>query len=347
MVKITCLDPNDPDANFNYCPSFSAAVFFAIVFGFVTITHLIQAITYKKPYAWVLIMGATWETVGYCLRSYVVTNQRNSAVAFPSFILIVLAPLWINAFVYMVLGRVVHFFCQDDKVFRIKAQRLTAIFVCLDITAFLTQAAGGSLTNNTNPIQLQETGFHIYMAGIGLQQLFIIIFLAAAIRVQHKLKMQDASGTDNPDGFFMAAGASGKSRKVLYTIYGALALISIRIIFRLIEFGGGATSKIAHTEWPSYVFDATVMLCALLLLNVMHPGRFIQGYRSDFEDVKEEKKARKAAKILEKKEKKEANKSAKMGRKAEKNEKKETKKSEKVEKKAAKQRVGDLKAQLK
>lgn len=51
-----------------------------------------------------------------------------------SFIFILLAPLWINAFVYMVLGKLVYMFMPDKRLGGIKAQRLGWYFVTMDIT---------------------------------------------------------------------------------------------------------------------------------------------------------------------------------------------------------------------
>lgn len=56
-----------------------------------------------------------------------------SAINSTSFMFILLAPLWINAFVYMTLGRLVYMYMPDRTLLRIGARRLGMLFVCLDI----------------------------------------------------------------------------------------------------------------------------------------------------------------------------------------------------------------------
>lgn len=49
------------------------------------------------------------------------------------FLLILLAPLWINAYIYMVLGRMVYNFTASARILRVKAWRFGLYFVLLDI----------------------------------------------------------------------------------------------------------------------------------------------------------------------------------------------------------------------
>jgi len=64
MPRFKCVPITDPSANYAYCPSFGAAILFSCLFGITTVAHVIQANLYKKPFAWVLIMGGCWETGG-------------------------------------------------------------------------------------------------------------------------------------------------------------------------------------------------------------------------------------------------------------------------------------------
>ena len=50
------------------------------------------------------------------------------------YILILLAPLWINAFDHMVLGRMVWYFLEDKKLLGIEAERMAMCFVGLDVS---------------------------------------------------------------------------------------------------------------------------------------------------------------------------------------------------------------------
>jgi len=107
---------------------------------------------------------------------------------------------------------------------------------------------------------------------------------------------------------------STKWRMLTWSIYAVLVLITMRIIYRFVEFSQGATSSnpILTHESYTYGLDALPMLLAVVLLNIVHPGLVLKGPESDFpRQTRKEKKATKR----EKKEAKEARKQEKKDRK--------------------------------
>ena len=223
----------------------------------------------------------------------------------------------------MTLGRMVHFFLSDDKVFGLKAKRITLIFVLCDITSFFVQAAGGTMTTPSESPSTQKIGLHVYMGGVGLQLLFICIFMALCIRFQLKITRQEQSTLEAGQGVHMTDFKSPlQARRLLYLLYFVLGLIVYRNIYRLIEFSSGVESSITQHEWYTYVFDAVPMFFALVAFNAYHPGRVLQGPKSDFSEdrkrAKAEKKEKKAAKRQAKDEKQRGKIVDRLNRKAEK-----------------------------
>lgn len=78
-------------------------------------------------------MAAAWELVGFAFRIVSTQNETQLGYYLAQILLSLTAPIWINAFVYMVLGRMVQFFVADHKVLGVQARRLTACFVILDV----------------------------------------------------------------------------------------------------------------------------------------------------------------------------------------------------------------------
>lgn len=325
MPTFQCYPITNPNANWNYCPSYGAAILFSCLFGLTTIAHVVQAILHKKPFAWVLIMGAVWESGGYIVRILSVEHQLNSTFATVQQLLILLSPLWINAFVYMTLGRMIHFFLPDDKVLGLKAKRITLLFVLCDIASFVVQATGGVMTTPSESVSAQKLGLHIYMGGVGLQLLFIGIFFALCIRFQLKISRQEYSSYK---GVHMTDIKSPvQARRLLFLLYLVLGLIVFRNIYRLIEFSAGVYSNITEHEWYTYVFDATPMFFALIAFNAYHPGRILRGPNSDFSESKKIEKAEKQAKKQVKRQDKDAEKREKIVSRLERKKEKEMKKS--------------------
>jgi RTA1 like protein len=295
------------NAQWNYGPSFGAAILFTVLFGLTLGAHIYQAILYKKVrLCWVVIMGAAWEFVSFALRSAGAQNQQSTAFAYASQILVLLAPLWLNAFDYMVLGRMIYFFVPEQKIWGIRARKLAVWFVCADMLSFLTQLGGGSLIQNNNDNNVLMIGIHIYMGGIGLQEFFILIFTAFAFRFRTRMLRIERSEQIGQygEGQLLAVGLENPSRKphwnfLLYALLGTLALITTRIIYRLCEFSAGIdpnTNPLPYHEWYFYVFDATPMFFALVLMNLAHPGRILVGPDSEFPKGKSRKEKREAKK---------------------------------------------------
>ncbi|KAI1979432.1 hypothetical protein LOZ53_000678 [Ophidiomyces ophidiicola] len=234
---------------------------------------------FRKKFCWVIIMASAWETLGFALRSYSTQNLRSLGPFVPSQLLIILSPLWLNAFVYMVLGRMIYFFLPEKKCFGITAKKLTLIFVLLDITAFLVQGSAASMLSGDNK-KLVKIGIYLYIGGIAVQEFFILVFFGLALRFQYKMSFVDAI---HPPSY--------PWRPLLYSVYAGLILITVRIIFRLCEYSQGVDTPLSKNEAAFYVLDAATMFIAVLLFNVIHPGQSLVGPESEF--PKKEKKAKK------------------------------------------------------
>ncbi|RHZ73718.1 hypothetical protein CDV55_108388 [Aspergillus turcosus] len=303
------LPPEACDAILLYVPSFGAAIFFTILFGLTFICHIVQAFIYKKKYAWVVIMGASWELLAFVFRTLQTRHQDSEPFATAHTLLYLLAPLWINAFIYMTLGRLIHFFIPDQRLGGITAKRYGLVFVWLDILAFIVQLAGASITTQEDvPPSTTMLGIHIYMGGIGLQELFVLIFSGLAIHLHRRMAQMENSGELDQE---KTTRGSISWRWLFRALYGSLTLITIRIIFRLCQYARGTdpTNPILTHEAYEYVLDATPMFLALLVLNVIHPGRVLQGADSEFPKVSTQEKKR------IKREKKEAKRAEKEGKK--------------------------------
>ncbi|KAF2036625.1 hypothetical protein EK21DRAFT_45544, partial [Setomelanomma holmii] len=265
------------NAQWSYSPSFPAAIAIAILFTLLTLTHLTLAITFRKRFCWVIIMASTWETVAFILRSLGSQHQQNGGYALGSQLLFLLAPLWINAFVYMSAGRLIYFLHPERKVWHIKAISLGKWFVWLDIFSFIVQGAGGVMLNPGSDANMMKIGKNVYMSGVGLQEFFILLFTGLIVKFQFDVQKLERQGLLN-------TGKTGRWWNWLtYSLYAVLVLITMRIIFRLCEFSGGIDpekNKLPYQERYALGLDAFPMMLALLILAVVHPGLVLRGPES-------------------------------------------------------------------
>ncbi|KFY09578.1 hypothetical protein V492_05437 [Pseudogymnoascus sp. VKM F-4246] len=242
--------PGTCNAQYNYYPSFAAALAAAIFFGVVTFVHIAEGIKYKKGFYSVIIMGSLWEFGSYATRTISTRNQQNSGLALISQILILLAPIFINAYAYTVLGRMVHFYLPSFSILGVRLYNLTLWFVFADIACFVVQLIGGAQATNTAPPKQALRGIRIYMVGISLQETFIIVFVGFAAAFHMRLLNAEKTGQ-----------------------------LQIRIIFRLVEFAGGNddSNPLPRREIYFYLFDAIPMFLALLVTAITPPGLTLVG----------------------------------------------------------------------
>ncbi|KAF8850075.1 hypothetical protein BDZ45DRAFT_809419 [Acephala macrosclerotiorum] len=258
----------------NFCPNVGAAYFFTVLFALTTIGHIIQAILYKKAYCWVIIVSGLAQTICYIFRVISIKNPTNFGSYAAWFILILIAPLFTNAFVYMVMGRMVWNYISTAKIFKIPPGDSVLSSCALIIQIYGAASASGNNESTSNVLK----GLHIYMAGVGIQQAFILVFFVFAIKF-HRTYLAERSQIKT----------SNSPLPLLYTLYAVLILITIRIIFRLCEYSQGLNSKIPNHEAFQYCLDSLPMLLALALLNAVHPGRVMPGKESNIPGRKERK----------------------------------------------------------
>ncbi|KAF2786236.1 hypothetical protein K505DRAFT_330487 [Melanomma pulvis-pyrius CBS 109.77] len=292
--------PDACNAQWAYSPSFSAAITYAVLFGILAVAQTALAILYRKGFCWVMIMATAWELVAFVTRAMGSHNQQSEALSFVSNIFFLLAPLWVNAYAYMTAGRLIWTFHPNKSIFRVKAMSIGKYFVWLDVLSFLIQGTGGSMLNPGNGAKTMNLGKNIYMTGVGIQQLFIVLFLVLIVRFHMDLVRLEKSGSLH---------TNLRWKWLTYALYAVLTLISMRIIFRLIEFSAGAdvSNPLPYHEIYPLVLDAFPMVTAITILTVLHPGMVLKGPESEFPSrrerkaAKKEKKAEKKARKAEKK----------------------------------------------
>lgn len=159
-------------------------------------------------------MGALWETAAFILHSLGAKDQQQVAYATTWQILFLLAPLWINAFVYMTFARMVLYWHPEGKVAGLRAGVIARWFVLADILSFIVQGSGGLMANPEASAEILKIGMNIYLGGMGVQQFFIVLFLGLMIAFQRRCGRVSLDGRRS-------------WRPLLFALYGALVCITV------------------------------------------------------------------------------------------------------------------------
>ena len=79
--------------------------FFAVLFALLVIAHTTQAIIYRKAYSLVIIISATLQTLVFVFRILSIQNPASDLWYTLWFVIILVAPLWTNAYAYQIMGQ--------------------------------------------------------------------------------------------------------------------------------------------------------------------------------------------------------------------------------------------------
>lgn len=171
-------------------------------------------------------MADIWEVIAFVGRSLLAKHQNKTTYDTIFTLFLLLAPLWVNAFLYMTLGRMVWFFDETQKLAKLSARRFGTLFVLLDIFSFIIQLIGAvpiALPKSSHNTQL--LGLHIYMAGIGLQQFFILCFTGLMVTLHRRLIQQERRGVL----LDRLQNGSLRWRWLFYGIYFVLLMITVSV----------------------------------------------------------------------------------------------------------------------
>jgi hypothetical protein len=174
-------------------------------------------------------MGALWETIAFITGALGAHNQQNIGYATAHVLFFLLAPLWINAFVYMTFARLSYFLLPEKRLI-VKSTSMAKYFVCFDILSFLIQAAGGVMASPGASASTIKTGVNVYMIGIGTQEFFILLFICLMILFHRRAIQLENSGEGNREVPW---------RMLLYALYVVLVAITVSLIISILHRPGG------------------------------------------------------------------------------------------------------------
>jgi hypothetical protein len=107
----------------------------------------------------------------------------------------------------------IQFFVPTARIYNIPANVLTKVFVGLDCMVFVIQIVGALM-------QPDISGTRTYMAGIGMQECFIMVFMAFVVKFHNTMLKLERLG--------VLSSEKSNWRTTLFTVYASLGLITVR-----------------------------------------------------------------------------------------------------------------------
>jgi hypothetical protein len=169
---------------------------------------------------------------------------------------------------FFTLGRLLYYVPYHSPI---HPGRVFSTFVALGIVIEVITANGASLVANTgNSISKQNTGKALLKAALILQIALMAGFVALAIKFYFNCRRGGV--------------LSNKVKRPLYVLLCSCTLITVRTIYRTVEYFTAASlniynvsdlSPILKDEWFFWVFETAVMFTNTTLLNVLHPMQWL------------------------------------------------------------------------
>ncbi|KAL1859082.1 hypothetical protein Plec18170_002196, partial [Paecilomyces lecythidis] len=209
------------------------------------------------------------ETFGYYGRSRSHNDRTGIGPWAQQQMLILCAPPFIAATIYMVLGRIIRVLNAEHHS-SIRIKWLTTIFVLNDIICFLTQIIGAGV-QVTGDAHLMAIGKKAVLAGLVFSLVIFLLFVWVAILFHIRLQRDPT--------LVVIQSPRLNWKRYMWALYVSCAVLAIRNLVRTIQFGADKNSSINTKEAYIYVFDAVFMLVSMAVLAVWHPGLLIKRAR--------------------------------------------------------------------
>ncbi|KAJ5760523.1 RTA-like protein [Penicillium odoratum] len=250
-----------------YAPNKGAPIAFAILFAISGAIHFYQTWRYKS---WKVTGFLPWSallfTGGFITRAIAAFGQwSNINLYIASSVLLLAGPPVYETANYFILGRILYYIPYHSPIHpgRVYSTFIAFGVVIESITANgAVQLASGNSTHNQ-----QNIGKALLKTALILQLALMAAFIALASRFHFNCK---------------GAGVlSHKVKRCLIVLYISCTLITIRTIYRTVEYFSAASlnnyidiqhiSPILKQEWFFWFFESVVMYSNTTLLNVFHP----------------------------------------------------------------------------
>ncbi|KAL4897268.1 hypothetical protein BDV59DRAFT_209545 [Aspergillus ambiguus] len=263
-------DPYQEGSYWYYAPNKGAPIAFAVLFTVSGIIHIYQCFKYKSwKVTGLLPWSALLFTTGFILRTVGAFGEwDNLSIYIASTVFLLAAPPVYEGANFFTLGRILYYIPYHSPI---HPGRVFTTFIAMGAAIETITANGAALVANTSNTQSrQDIGKALLKAALILQIALMVGFVSLAGRFYYNCSR---GGVLNY-----------KVRYALYVLFTSCTLITIRTIYRTVEYFTAASlnvsnidqiSPILKDEWFFWIFETLVMYSNTTLLNVSPPMRWL------------------------------------------------------------------------
>ena len=270
------------NAPYFYRPSLALNGFLLAAFALSLVVHIGQGIRYRT---WTFLIamgfGGLGEVIGYIGRIMSHNNPWNEDAFLTQIVCLTIAPAFFAAAIYLCLSRIVTIY--GAGISRMPPVYYTRLFIACDFVSLVLQAAGGGIASSSTKEasnEPPELGTHIMLAGVAFQVFTLSLFISMCAEFAFRVWR---AREDHLDARFAVVRRSSRFKVFLALLAASTVFILIRSIFRLIEMAQGWSGALAQNQTLFFVLEGVMVLLAVMVLNVWHPG---MAMREAYHDAK-------------------------------------------------------------
>ncbi|KAF6748225.1 RTA1 like protein-domain-containing protein [Ephemerocybe angulata] len=251
------------------------------LFGVTTILHTGQAVHHRT---WFLLPTAVlcgiMDLLGWGGRLWSYYDVLNSTPFQIQITCAILAPTPLLAATFVMFGQIIN---RLGSIYsRLTPKQYTILFCTCDVVSLIVQGVGGGLAASAD-VEAGESpdlGGRIMLGGIAFQLAVITVFnICVAEFMWRYITNRPLRPATYSEPGLKHTDARGIITLKLRYMLGALAISTVvlfaRAIYRTIELADGWNGKIISNETYFIVLDAVMVLIAMYVLNLIHPGPFL------------------------------------------------------------------------
>ena len=205
---------------------------------------------------------------GFALRLTGAYHTSNLGYLIASTVLIMSGPPVYALINYFILSRILFYI---PYLAPLHPGRVATTFVGLDAVCEILIGQGAwRMANSSMTEKQRQLGADLVTASLCLQAALFGAFGVLAAQFHRRASRAKVLSRD--------------LRVVLYVLYTSAAIVTVRCVYRLVEYIMGWDSAIYQNEVYFWVFEAVIMFVNTVLLNVFHPGKRLPRSNSVFLD---------------------------------------------------------------
>ncbi|KAF2688815.1 hypothetical protein K458DRAFT_475452 [Lentithecium fluviatile CBS 122367] len=258
-----------PGSIWYYAPNKVAPIIFIVLFFISGAIHAWQTIKHKSWRTTILLpWAAALMIAGFAMRELGAYHTDNLTYLIVSTVLVMSGPPVYALINYFILSRILYYI---PYLAPMHPGRVATTFVGLDAVCEILIGQGAwRMANSSMTEKQRQLGANLVTASLSLQVALFGSFGLMAAQFHRRASKSKVLSRD--------------LRIVLYVLYVSATIVTIRCIYRLVEYIQGWDSTIYKNEIFFWIFEAVIMCLNTTLLNLFHPGKRLPRSNSVFLD---------------------------------------------------------------